>query len=298
MLPILPAYQAPDTTAIVNGSVADADPVRGLVESGNGVNSRLVQLSNNAFVSLTNADNNYNIKANEDVQIVTNATSGAFAINLPPLSTQFKPISITGVGSAFNWVTINCDGSDKIDSLSLAEVTPTNDETYIYTGGHGFTLIPTPAGWRHVNVIPPKGVFVARMSANQALTNSTGNSVFAFDTVVQNTLGTFNTGQRRLTPKIPGRYQVMAKTLWVSGTSSLLLINITGDFGAGAVIRDQFNYTTANSETTTTQRLSLDFDGADDWIEIQGRTQGANRTISADAPNDRLTYWQVTFLGF
>jgi hypothetical protein len=294
MLPTIPAYTAPTTTGIVNGSVADADDVRALVESANGVNARLTQLSNNVLQEYDNTDNGTNIVANTDVIHTCDSSGGAFALNLPALSGQYKPIHFHHI-AGLNHVTINANGADVIEVLGSPAATPVGTDIKLYLRGMSFTLYPTTAGWRIANLVMPKIELTARMSANQALTSSSTNSVFNYDTVVTDTISSYNTSNKRYTPTVPGDYQIMAKTLWISGTSSLLLINITKN---GSTIRDQFNYTTANAETTVTQRLSENFNGTTDYFEILGRSQGANRTINADAPNDRLTYLQAVWLNF
>ena len=296
MIPILPAYTRPNTAPFVNGDIADANDVINLAESSGGVNDTLELLANNVRRQLTSGAT---LNANQDVQVICNATSGAFTVTLPPLATQYKPIFFAKVDNTANWIQIEASGSDKIATFNNT-LLPTLDETYLYVGGMSFVLYPddiggTNQGWRVAHLQMPSIDLTVRMNANQSLTNSTLNTTFNFDTVVIDTLGAFNTTTKRYTPTVPGNYQIMAKCLWASGTSSLLLINI---FKNNATIRDQFNYTTANAETTTTQRLSEPFNGTTDFFEITGRTQGANRIISADSPNDRLTYLQSKWVGF
>lgn len=292
--PIIPAYTAPSTTNILNGQVINDSDVKGLVESANGVNARLAQLSNNVRQEYTHTASGTTLAANSDTIVTCNTTGGALSLNLPSLAGQYKPIFFHHVAGTQH-VTINRSGSDFIGTLGSPAAVPVSTNIKLYIAGMSFVLYPTSVGWRIANLVMPHIELTARMSADQALTNSTSNSVFNFDTVITDTLGAFNTSTKAYTPTVPGKYQIMAKTIWQSGTSSLLLINITKN---GTAIRDQFNYTTANSETTVTQRLSESFNGTTDYFDIRGRTQGANRTVFADAPNDRLTYLQAVWLNF
>lgn len=295
MLPILPSYSAPSTANIQPSFVNASEDVRNLVESESGVNDRLQQLSNNIFRTLTTANNGITLNANQDVQVLCNANTDIFEFTLPPSIGQYKPIYFEKIDNTNRHITINANGADKIGSLFTNQLTVSEDNIKLYVGGMSFVLYPVSGGWRITQLFMPSIELTARMSANQSLTNSTSNTTFAYNTVVVDTLGAFNTTTKRYTPTVPGKYQIMAKTLWASGTSSLLLINI---FKNNTTIRDQFNYTTANSETTTTNRLSEKFNGVSDFFEITGRTQGANRLISADAPNDRLTYLQASWIEF
>lgn len=297
MLPILPAYTPPDTAPFVNGDIADANDVINLAESTGGVNDTLDLIANNVRRQLTAGAT---LNANQDVQVICNATSGAFTVTLPPLSTQYKPIFFAKVDNTNNWIEIEASGSDKIATFNNT-LLPTLNETYLYVGGMSFILYPddiggTNQGWRVAQLQMPSIVLKARMSANQPLTNSTFNSKLAFDTVVENVGGgMYNTTDRRYTPKVPGRYGIELQTLWASGTSSLLLVNVLKN---GTDIITQFNYTTANSESTKATYMETDLNGTTDYLEPFGRTQGANRLISADAPNNRLTYLNYKWLGF
>lgn len=291
---IVPAYTAPDTAPIVNGQIADADDVRNLVESSNGVNARLAQLSNNARRVLTVADNGITLNANQDVDIACNATGGAFEFTLPPLATQYKPIQVSKMDATTSWVKINGNGTDKLNSFSTPTLLPTEDFVYLYVGGHSFTLVPediggTNQGWSIRGLQMPFVGFRAFKTDDTTIT-STFQKVNWTDEVFD-THATFATGtgatQSRFNPKIPGRYHAYTQGRFNAGTGTVFWRLSYNDDTTTAGIVSNGVLISDNTDTITPSPIDLVLNGTTDFVAV---TTGASVSRSTDGGSSNILF--------
>lgn len=279
MLPIISAYSAPSTTNILNGQIINDTDIKGLVESSNGVNARLTQLSNNVKRELTVADTGATLNANQDVQVFANCTGGAISITLPPLSTQYKPIYFQKFSDvSYNGFTVTCAGSDKIQDLTSPAATLTATSFTIKSPDQYFVLTPTSAGWMITDYSLPSVSFEANLTTGGVSATNTESTLY-YNNEVSDIGGYYNNATSgsggRHTPLVKGKYNYFATAYFASGTSSELILILYKN----ATPVHQTSFTDTGNAIISVHAPNLAMNGTTDYVEVKVRSAITTKTI-------------------
>lgn len=293
MATILPSYSPPSTANIQPGLANASADVRNLVEVPNGPNARLAQLSNNIRRELTVANDGVTLNANADVEVVANATGGAFGFTLPPVSTQYKSIFVSKVDNSVNWVQINANGTDRIANISNPLLLPAETSVSLYVGGMGFELYPydiggTNQGWRIRNLRVPFVGFRAFKTDSTSITstfqkvNFTNEDFDSHNTFVPGSGAT----QSRFNPKIPGRYHVYQLLRYATGTGTFFSrLSVNDDTTTGGIVTNAA-LTTTGADSLATQ-MDIVLNGTTDFVAV---TTGSSTTRSLNGSSSNIIF--------
>lgn len=277
MLPLIPAYSAPSTTNIVNGLVINDTDIKGLVESSNGPNDRLTQLSNNVYNEFTFADTGTILTANRDIANFVDCSGGATTITLPARSSQYKPIYFKKhKDTTYNALVIQCAGSDKIETPGTPLATFTATSLSLKSPDQDCLLVPTSAGWEIAHLKNPRVSFSAYLSTGGITVNAA--TKLYYNTENWDLGGYYNAGTSgtaaRFTPQIAGYYTFLASVYFGAGSSSELIVQLQKN--GTSIGQTSFN-ATGNSVVSNQQKVYLN--GTTDYVETIVASLSVNKTV-------------------